>query len=287
MYRSTAVIAGCIKNAEKFLENVLQNISSIAEHYDEVAYIFVENDSTDKSKDILKKWGSKQENFHLINFDGLDAYEKNRTIRLEIARNAYIYFLLNDPKLISFDELIVMDMDDRGCFPIDHSQFISARTFLNSKNEIAGLFANQLNSYYDLWALRHKEFCPFDFWHKVLENSLSGLSDEEAFNLVKIIVPDFFSAELKPILVDSAFGGLAIYKIKYIRTNKSRYIGHLFKFFGTNESNIFFSKLQTCEHVSFNQGITEQGGELYIFPSLINSNEITSFIPSSFRTLLI
>jgi len=59
-----------------------------------------------------------------------------------------------------------------------------------------------------------------------------------------------------PILVDSAFGGLGIYKKNLMV--QSRYIG-----LSSNNEEI-------CEHVSFNEKLTHLGYKLYIIPSLIN-----------------
>ena len=66
------VIAGCLKNSASFLPRVLYNIEGIAQLFDDVAYVFVENDSTDETKSITGQWGEKLARFSLLNMDGLD-----------------------------------------------------------------------------------------------------------------------------------------------------------------------------------------------------------------------
>jgi hypothetical protein len=280
-----AVIVGCIKNSAEFLPKVLENLERLASCFDEVSFIFIENDSTDDTKKIISVWGEGQSHFKLFSMDGLDNYEKNRTIRLEIARNAYINAIQQDQTIHHFEHLIVMDMDDRGTYALNLNVVISALQFLNSRAEHAAVFANQSVKFYDLWALRHPQFCPFDFWHEVLEQALHVTSDQEAFDKVYAMVPKCIPVDTHPIEVESAFGGLGIYKMHYVLNNKSRYIGHEYKYF-VGQSMVF-SKLQTCEHVSFHRGITAQGGKMFILPYLVNSDQDTGFNASAFRTIVI
>lgn len=280
-----AVIVGCLKNSAEFLPHVFQNLEKLASLFEEVSFIFIENDSMDATKYLITDWGKTQAKFKLFSLDGLDLYEKNRTPRLEIARNAYVNAIQQDQTLHSFDHMIVMDMDDRGAHPLSIDALTSSLKFLNGRQEHAAVFANQSVKYYDLWALRHPQLCPFDFWHEVLANALHVSSDQEAFDKVYAKVPKCIPVDTLPIQVESAFGGLGIYKMRFVLNNKARYIGHEYKYF-VGESMVF-SKLQTCEHVSFHQGISAQGGQMFILPYLVNSDQDTGFNPSAFRTIVI
>lgn len=206
-------------------------------------------------------------------------------MRLEIARNAYINAIKQDESLQSYDYMIVMDMDDRGAYPLSLDALALAVSFLKEEESRAAVFANQSVKYYDLWALRHPQLCPFDFWHEVLTHALHSHSDEEAFNKVYSKVLKCIPVDNPPVEVESAFGGLGIYKMEYVLSNKSRYVGHEFKYFLGDD--MIFTKLQTCEHVSFHRGISAQGGRMFILPFLVNSNQDTEFNPSAFRTLVI
>jgi hypothetical protein len=280
-----AVIVGCLKNSAEFLPMVFQNLERITECFCEVSFIFIENDSQDLSKDLIRDWGEKKSKFKLFSLDGLDNYEKNRTVRLEIARNAYINAIKQDKSLHSYDYMIVMDMDDRGAYPISSDSIALAISFLKEEDDRAAVFANQPVKYYDLWALRHPQLCPFDFWHEVLTQAIQSGSDEEAFSKVYAKVPQSIPIDTPPIEVESAFGGLGIYKLQFILNNNSCYIGHEFKYFVGDE--MVFTQLQTCEHVSFHRGITAKGGRMFILPFLVNSDQDTGFNPSAFRTIII
>lgn len=280
-----AVIVGCIKNGEEFLPQVIQNLEKLKGYFCKVAFIFIENDSRDQTKKIIREWGNKQDYFKLFSLDGLDEYEKNRTIRLEIARNAYINAIKQDDSLHQHDYMIVLDMDDRGAYPLDLDSVKSALSFLCENEVRAAVFSNQATKYYDLWALRHPQLCPFDFWHEVLAKSLKGVSDQDAFDQVYLKVPKCIPSDMPPIQVESAFGGLGIYKMQFVLNNKSCYVGHEFKYFVGED--VVFCKLQTCEHVSFNRGISALGGQMFILPYLLNSDQDTGFNPSSFRTIVI
>ena len=71
------------------------------------------------------------------------------------------------------------------------------------------------------------------------------------------------------ISVLSAFGGLAIYR-KSILPN-ARYVGAL-------------DNSPVCEHVPFHQAIVDNGGNIFINPSLINYIGVTSHGSLSTRT---
>jgi len=87
-----------------------------------------------------------------------------------------------------------------------------------------------------------------------------------------------------PLEVDSAFGGLGIYKMSSVRRNSARYSGHKMKVLPARKGPTEVG-LQVCEHVSFNQGFRRNGEALFILPFLINweSGE-RWFPPSGFRS---
>ena len=114
------------------------------------------------------------------------------------------------------------------------------------------LMANQSAPYYDLYALRHDQLMPRNFLIDI-ENAVgrsSHLRKELIWKRMIRIDPN-----KEPILVKSAFGGLAIYK-KWI-----------FERFDYGDSKIS----NECEHVYLNLKACESGAKLFIVPSLINS----------------
>jgi hypothetical protein len=274
-----------LKNSAIHLDAVLKNVEKISSLFEMVSYVFIENDSEDETKRMMKNWGQGRDRFYFYSIDGLDSAEKSRTIRLEIARNAYVHIIKNVEFLSHSDVMILLDMDDVSVHPINTTEFKKALDFLNVKEAIAGVFANQQPAYYDIWALRHPQLCDGDFWHKVLIKTLETNNDILAFDSVYESIVKFIPQTFDPIRVESAFGGLGIYKMKFVVNNMFRYLGSDYLFIEKN--NVSFTKIQTCEHVNFNLGINALGGELYILPWLINSNQL--FQPNKFahRSLII
>jgi hypothetical protein len=87
-----------------------------------------------------------------------------------------------------------------------------------------------------------------------------------------------------PLAVTSAFGGLAIYKLR--DALPATYKG--FKAKEAVQAGIKrHFRFQVCEHVAFNEDITRQGGKLYILPFLVN--RITAgieFSATAYRSLI-
>ena len=142
------------------------------------------------------------------------------------------------------------------------------------------MFANSGGgAYFDLWALRHPELCPRDIWEELADQVIDyRVSDAEAYQrtLAKRIFA--LAADAPPLEVDSAFGGLGIYKMSHILSNPARYRGAKMK------RDVGW---QVCEHVAFHAGLRASGGRLFILPWLINCSVANvSFPASAWRSFL-
>ena len=273
------IFAGCIRNCERWLPKVLINIEKYSSYFLESHFIFIENDSTDNTKEILEKW-YKNRNCSSINMDGLKNIPK-RGLRLEAARNTYLKIIKDSNSLKKYDYLIVMDLDDASIFEIEKKNILKSIEFLNSDKSIAGVFSNQRGMYYDMWTLRHKTICPVDVWEEILDYKIKNkVTDEIAYECTLKKRKFNLDENNSPLEVDSAFGGFGIYKMDYILKNQKPYIGSKTKKIDKNNT----IKWQVCEHVQFNMGIKDLGGKLYILPYLINGeNKGGEFKPSTYR----
>ena len=274
-----AIFAGCVRNCERWLPKVLTNIEKYSSCFLKSHFIFIENDSTDNTKEILEKW-YKNKNCSSTNMDGLKNIPK-RGLRLEAARNAYLKIIKDSNSLKKYDYLIVMDFDDANIFEIEKKNILKSIEFLNSDKSIAGVFSNQRGMYYDMWTLRHKTICPVDVWEEILDYKIKNkVTDEIAYECTLKKRKFYLDENNSPLEVDSAFGGFAIYKMDYILKNQKPYIGSKTKKIDKNNT----IKWQVCEHVQFNMGIKDLGGKLYILPYLINGeNKGGEFRPSTYR----
>lgn len=272
--KQRAMFAACVRNCESALPGVLDNIGRMAASYSAAAFVFLENDSTDRSREILATWCSGVSEARLLNFDGLVRCSPVRTVRLALLRNHYLAILRND--YAGFDHLVVVDGDAVNAGPIDADRFRRAIGFLESDAAHAGVFAGQDGLYYDIWALRHAELCPGDVWEEEFDLMAAGrIPRVEAFKQTvrkrMLVLP----ADMPPLEVRSAFGGVGIYKVAHIRNSGQRYIGHRLKR-ALVDGEIGESLWQTCEHVAFNGDICDRGGRLFVLPYFVNSTGETA-----------
>ena len=288
------VFAGCARNCSNFLPKVLENIEFYSSFFSESYIVIVENGSTDRTKEILKDNKNKK-NIFLFE-DDLNKLPY-RGQRLEKARNLIIETIKKNKNLFSCDLFIMLDLDDIGTYRIEEKNILDSIKFLFSKEEIGGVFANQLGTYYDMWTLRDKKYCKNDFWVEVLQflinnkNSKDKISKTNIEEVKKNIIDKktySFEKNHPPIKVESAFGGFGIYKMKYVLKNNRKYEGTQIVDLISKDQKRLKVKYQKCEHVNFNQGFIDQNLELYILPNLINRDyEKNIFPPSASISLII
>ena len=288
------VFAGCAKDCGKFLPTTLKNINDYSLLFKEAYTIIVENGSSDNTKNLLLEKKTKNDSFLFCDQFNELPY---RNQRLEKARNLIIDTILKSEVFMSCDLFIMLDLDDMGTYKIENEDIFQSINFLYSNEEIAGVFANQLGGYYDIWALRDIKYCKNDFWVEVLKylminkNANEQVSKEILINAKKeILDKKVFSFDKydSPIPVLSAFGGFGIYKMNNVIENKNKYQGEQNFDVITKDKKKFKVNYQKCEHVNFNEGIINQNKKLYILPQLINQSfQRVNFLPESALKLII
>lgn len=221
--------------------------------YDIVKWIIIESNSTDNSTSILEQYSQKFNWVHYESIESPDTFFPSRTQKLAHARNKYIEIFqrINLESRIKF--LVVCDLNNLN----NKLNLDSVRSCDNINIDKWGaLTANSSKFYYDIWALRHRYWNDGDCWERFSElTKIYSTKNLALWDSVysKMINIDPLSL---PIEVESAFGGLAIYKSEYL-TN-CQYIG------------VTTDMQQICEHISFNKTFIKNGGKIYINPSLIN-----------------
>lgn len=286
-YKSKATFVGCAKNVAINLPAVLENIDRLSRLFEKTAFIFVENDSIDNTVEILKNWGESREDFVIHSLTGLDKVIGPRTMRLETCRNLCLAALKKTRPFSTDDVVIMLDMDDVNSKPIEVPGFLTAHDYLIEKKDVAAVTAVQQGAYYDLWALRHPEHFDRDLWEDVIDAALAEkLPDPEPFERVFATCDTQFISRESPTEVDSAFGGLGIYKFNALVRNPMPYVGQHTKFLLDGGAN--FYRMQRCEHVSFHLGFKMLGMKLVIHPSLVNRGYGAELRlnPTVYRTLV-
>jgi len=171
---------------------------------------------------------------------------------LRAIRNIYVQAIRENPKYANCELVVVVDLDGSNK-AITESAF---RIALDSAFQWDALAANQTGKYRDIESLRHEFWAPNNSidefrWFRFFINEKKAWEKAVKKKQIKI------STRNPPISVDSAFGGLCIYK---------RWIFEKFDY-------SHYDKLANSEnsHVTLNRKAKAGGARIFIHPALINS----------------
>lgn len=270
--RLSIVFVGTARDSAAHLPTVLKNLDGLCSLGRPCGFVFCENDSTDGTKSILTDWGRARSGFELIQIDGLGRLPQ-RTLRLEMARNVIVERIRTMPSLREADYVVAMDCDEANTMEFDLAQFSRAMAWIGGRPDVAGIFPNQTpGPYYDLWALRHPTWCPGDVWEEVLDYQTVHRCDDASAYAATFARRIFALApSAEPLEVQSAFGGLGIYRMSFFLKNPNPYLGQKIKAIHASDGRRIV-RWQQCEHVHFHAGLGHIGGRLFVLPFLINGN---------------
>jgi hypothetical protein len=248
---TTFVIVGTVRNVGRTIKKEIEKFSLVFQSIGSVQFFLVESDSEDNTVQVLHSLTSNQ-NFDFISLGKLEESFPDRIQRLTVCRNEYLRHVYDNPRYGKSDFLVVADFDGIN------TKITSAaiRKSMTKFNNWDVLCANQSARYYDIYALRHHHLNPNDPFE-----SLSFYKDIYKFSKAKQIA--IYSRMIRipkrtnPISVQSAFGGLAIYKFNTLRGVK----------YATNDDSDF----PESEHISLHHKLTQRGYKIAIDPQLINS----------------
>jgi hypothetical protein len=294
LQQKKAVFAGCARDSAPHLPALFANIERMAALFGKSAFVFAENGSVDSTRDDLEAWCRARADAGVLSPDARAAASNLRSVRVGGARNAYLSLIR--AIFADFDYLIVLDMDDANTLPLAMDGFVRALEFLEADGRRAGVFANSLGIYYDMWALRHPTLCPGDVWEEVCDYALNhGVDDKAAFaatlgRRIFTLKPD-----APPLEVDCAFGGLGLYRLRPVLENPQPFMGMRRKQLSPAlAARLGFADAtgavgwHICEHVPFHAGLREVGGKLFILPWLINRHAgAHGFEPSAWRSFML
>jgi len=235
------VIAGLAKNCHDNYKKNIEFLIDFKEAYKEsleISILVIENDSKDDTKKIIKKF-SENKFIHDYCLDGLDKKLTNRIERITFCRNYLLEKLTN---LYSDTENYIYISAD---FDIDLFSKTPKETFfqilnkINNQNEVTAIFPNTTPYYYDIHALRKRGWNTVDSWKRY--NQISKYVPIGKFFLRYVYIyrkQRKIKTKKTFIDVDSAFGGIGIYKLNKLNLSNIKY-----------ESDKSFDK---CEHIYFN-----------------------------------
>lgn len=252
IFDKEVVILGLCRNVSHQIENEVQQLLESFQDFSKIHFRFVESDSTDSTLSSLTQLERDIPNFKFVSLGNLQEQISERVARICHCRNICLQILNDDPVLAKCAYVVVSDLDGVNSL-LNRSAVLSCW----KRSDWDACMANQAAPYYDIYALRHPDWAPDDCWH--LENRLrsAGMNPlaarQKAIYERMVTIP----SDREWIPVDSAFGGLAIYKRELFKNVK------------------YFSVLpngdHVCEHVTLHEQMKINGARLFINPSLINS----------------
>jgi hypothetical protein len=252
------LIVGVIRNGENTLASEISSLQNAFCDFLKIHWLVIESDSEDNTVKKLSELSQSVKNFNYKSAGRLAEQMPLRTERLAFCRNIYLNEIRSNPFYNDFEYIAVADLDGvnnlltqdgvRSCF---------------EKNIWDVCTANQLGNYYDVWALRHRIWSPGDCWEQYRYLNQFAKSPQESAALLfaavhskMVVVP----MDAEWIEVESAFGGLAIYKRETLLDSNTKYIG-------LNKSGV-----EIVDHASLHLGITQNGYKIFINPKLINTD---------------
>lgn len=261
--RSNVVVAGIARNCADVIASQICVLSKAFGSAKSLKFLIVESDSIDNTAEIITSVKSHFD-IELLSLGELRYDMPSRTERIAYCRNRYLQSLFTNKVYEDTDLVVIADLDGVNT-ELTHDAVTSCWA---AHTDWDACFANQSAPYYDVWALRHKEWSPNDCW-EVFEFLLSrGVSRRTALQNAVYSRMLRLPKNLEPIRVESAFGGLGIYK-------KNVLAGAAYS--GKTEKDD-----DTCEHVPLHASLIDKGFKLYVMPSLINCGWNEHNYPLSF-----
>ena len=246
------MILGLAKDVALQIVNEIESLRASFSDFSQVGFLIIESDSSDSTLDKLRFLESAIPNFSYITLGQLSNEIPNRVDRISHCRNVYLSEFESNSNFSAYDYVAVADLDG-----VNKDLTREAVRSCWVRSDWAACAANQSAPYYDVYALRHETWSPNDCWIYEAELRASGLnpvsSREKAIYSRQIVIP-----QNSPWLeVDSAFGGLCIYRKSAIAD--CRY------------SSYTSTGVPVCEHVEFHAQVKSKGGKIFINPRLVNS----------------
>lgn len=253
--RPRVLIAGLCRDAVGRVRRSLESLKLAFENECDVYFLVIESDSSDKTCEELEELERLWPRFRFVSHGDLRNRIQSRTARIAYCRNTYMSELEENALYKECDLLVVADLDGVN----DELEAKSIGSCLIESDCWDACTPVQDGPYYDLYALRKKGWVETDVWNDVKR-------------LRKMFIPRIFAEYIcvysrmrdlsfkrgcvRLIEVESAFGGIAIYKVAAIR--------------GCRYHGLDVEGNSVCEHLSFNREFRQKGGRIVIDRMFVN-----------------
>lgn len=245
------LVVGTVRDCAERVGAEVARIGAALKGFARVQWLLVESDSADATASKLQELASRDASFSHVSLGNLRDRIPLRTERIAFCRNAYLDLLRTDASYSAADFVVVADLDGVNSLLTEEA---IASCWRRDDWDVCA--ANQRGRYYDIWALRHAEWSPNDCWAQYRFLTAHGVSHAKAWSACVRSRMLRIPRESQWIEVDSAFGGLAIYRRGALQ--HGRYAG----------SDPLGA--ECCEHVALHAALRVQGCRIFVNPALIN-----------------
>jgi hypothetical protein len=250
------LIVGLARNCAATLLATVQRVTAAMPPFRSVRWLVVESDSSDDTVALLQQLCDTMPGFAYRSLGQLSQTMPERTERLAFCRNAcldHLAELNRDATGPGTGFLVVADLDG-----VNDELTAAGLRSCWARSDWSVCTANQQGVYYDIWALRHPQWCPGDCWaqSRFLARYTGSAGSARKASVYERMVP--IPADADWLEVDSAFGGLAIYRCAALGT--ARYVG------------LTPDGQPVCEHVALHAAMKAGGARIFINPRLINAD---------------
>ena len=248
----TLLVAGVVRDCAAELRSDVFRLKAALGRFRAVHWLLIESDSDDDTVTQLGELVAEVPNFKFQSLGTLRERLPLRTQRIAHCRNAYLQELRSNASYRGLEFLLVADFDGTN-------ELIAEEAIVSCWDRIDWdvCTANQQGPYYDIWALRHPLWSPNDCSAHYRFLVQHEVPPEQALAVAVHSRMVRIDRDAAWIEVDSAFGGLAIYRRPVL--DRAEYAG------------LDADGDEICEHVPLHCSIRANDHRIFINPKLINA----------------
>ena len=251
--QSNILIAGPARNIGQYVAEDVRVLMAACKNFKNATALVIESDSDDDTVSALELLKCTNDKVTSTSLGSLAKKMPKRTERLAFVRNYIQDEVINNSQYADIDFIAMADLDGIN-------RQITADNIENCwkvKEPWDVITANQPNSYYDIWTLRHADWSPVDCLRQ--RDKLEKIIGKQAANYLAVQAKQVsLDPSMGMIEVDSAFGGLGIYKKAAFIAG--RYVG------------LDFAGNEVSDHISFHKDLRQAGYRIFINCALVNSD---------------
>jgi hypothetical protein len=210
MKKKNIIIYGTIRDIEDDFLSSFTNLDLISSYFNKVYIIILENDSSDKTRELLIEWSNiniMNVTKHLILKDNVDLSYSLRAHRLSYCRNLILNYISDNILQNTYEYVIHCDLDNRF-WSVNYESICNCFQYdLNAWDMMSCVSNNK--TYYDFWALR----CESSWFNmNIFSCETNGINYCSKVGEFETLLKNTNCL----IPTTSSFNGLAIYKLTSI-----------------------------------------------------------------------